>query len=173
MKKGLVIVLLTLFSYSFAFWWRGNCSVADAESNCRCKAQDFDRANPIDQGIYESCMAEVNVKKNEEENKKVEAEHKQAVLEEKIRKLEEKAKATEEKVETVVEKTVEKKMTQEEAEAFAGLKEKATIIESLVPIIKSKDSETQQKISLILDSFKASKDEYTKSVGIYLSYLLK
>ena len=107
-------------------------------------------------------MAEVNVKKNEEENKKVEAEHKQAVLEEKIRKLEEKA--TEEKVETVVEKTVEKKMTQEEAEAFAGLKEKETIIDSLVPIIKSKDEATQQKISLILKTFKASKDDYTRSV---------
>ena len=173
MKKGLVIVLLTLFSYSFAFWWRGNCSVADAESNCRCKAQDFDRANPIDQGIYESCMAEVNVKKNEEENKKVEAEHKQAVLEEKIRKLEEKAKATEEKVETVAEKTVEKKMTQEEAEAFAGLKEKATIIESLVPIIKSKDETTQNRIKAILEGFKVSSDMYTKNIGFYLGYLMR
>lgn len=118
-------------------------------------------------------MAEVNVKKNEEENKKVEAEHKQAVLEEKIRKLEEKAKATEEKVETVVEKTVEKKMTQEEAEAFAGLKEKAKTIESLVPIIKARDETTQNRIKAILEGFKVSSDMYTKNIGFYLGYLMR
>lgn len=54
-----------------------------------------------------------------------------------------------------------------------GLWGKSKAIESLVPIIKSKDSETQQKISLILETFKASKDDYTRSVWIYLSYLLK
>lgn len=180
MKKGVFLLFLTLISWlSISWhvsssWYRSTCyNIGDEESYCSCKAQDFKPENPIDQGIYQSCMAEVNVKKNEEENKKAEAEHKQAVLEEKIRKLEEKAKTTEEKVEAVVEKTVEKKMTQEEAEAFAGLKEKATTIESLVPIIKSKDFETQQKVNLILETFKASKDDYTRSVWIYLSYLLK
>lgn len=54
----------------------------------------------------------------------------------------------------------------------SALGAKASIIESLVPVIKSKDSETQQKVSLILETFKASSDEYTRSVGFYLSYLL-
>lgn len=57
--------------------------------------------------------------------------------------------------------------------AKSALGSKASIIEGLVPVIKSKDSETQQKVSLILETFKASKDEYTRNVGIYLSYLLE
>lgn len=57
--------------------------------------------------------------------------------------------------------------------AKSSLGSKASILESLVPIIKSKDSETQKKVSLILETFKASKDEYTRNVGIYLDYLLK
>lgn len=69
---------------------------------------------------------------------------------------------------------LENKETKKEAElAKSALGAKASIIESLVPVIKSKDSETQQKVSLILESFKASSDEYTRNVGIYLSYLLE
>nr|DAN33819.1 MAG TPA: hypothetical protein [Caudoviricetes sp.]DAN63484.1 MAG TPA: hypothetical protein [Caudoviricetes sp.] len=57
--------------------------------------------------------------------------------------------------------------------AKLALGTKASIIESLVPIIKSKDEATQKKVSLILESFRASKDEYTRNVGLYLSYLLE
>lgn len=57
--------------------------------------------------------------------------------------------------------------------AKSALGSKASILESLVPIIKSKDPETQKKVSLILETFKASKDEYTRNVGVYLSHLLE
>lgn len=169
MKKSLVALFFALLLSSSVFWYRGSCTPADEESDCACKARDNDLTKPIDQGIYQSCMAEVNVKKNEEANKKAETEHKQAALEEKIRKLEEKTNATEEKVATVL----EKKMTQEEATAYASLKEKVVIIESLVGAIKEKDAETQAKVRAVLEVFKLSKDEYTKNIGLYLSYLLR
>ena len=97
------------------------------------------------------------------EEKQKELEAKQAELEKKQKELEMKAEAME----------VKAKFTPEAELAKSALGSKASIIESLVPIIKSKDSETQKKVSLILETFKASKDEYTKNVGIYLSYLLE
>jgi hypothetical protein len=64
-------------------------------------------------------------------------------------------------------------MDSTENHAYLELGEKAVVVESLSKVIKEKDAETQKKIKAILESFKASKDEYTKNIGIYLSYLLK
>lgn len=66
-----------------------------------------------------------------------------------------------------------KTMDATETQARIALGEKAMVVESLAKVIKEKDAETQKKIKAILESFKASKDEYTRSIGIYLSYLLK
>lgn len=96
-----------------------------------------------------------------EKNKELEA--KQAELEKKQKELEMKAEAIEAKA----------RFTPEAEFAKSALGAKASIIEGLVPVIKSKDSETQQKVSLILETFKASSDEYTRNIGIYLSYLLE
>ena len=60
-----------------------------------------------------------------------------------------------------------------ETQAHNALGEKVAVVESLAKVIKEKDAETQARVKAILESFKASKDEYTRSVGIYLSYLLK
>ena len=61
----------------------------------------------------------------------------------------------------------------EVAEAKKHLWNKVAIIESIAKEVKLRDAETQMKIRSILDSFRSSDDEYTKSVGIYLDYLLK
>lgn len=61
----------------------------------------------------------------------------------------------------------------EVAEAKKHLWNKVAIIESIAREIKLRDTETQMKIKSILDSFRSSNDTYTKSVGIYLDYLLK
>ena len=61
----------------------------------------------------------------------------------------------------------------EVAEAKKHLWNKITIIESIANEVKLRDDETQMKIKLILDSFRSSDDNYTKSVGVYLEYLLK
>ena len=105
-------------------------------------------------------------------------EKKQAALEKRQKELEEKAQAEEKKKEeknsTQEEaKPIEKKMDSTENHAYLELGEKAVVVESLAKVIKEKDTETQKKIKAILESFKASKDEYTRSIGIYLSYLLK
>lgn len=97
------------------------------------------------------------------EAKQKELEAKQAELEKKQKELEAKAEAME----------VKAKFTPEAELAKSALGNKASILESLVPIIKSKDEAAQKKVSLILETFKASKDEYTRNVGIYLDYLLK
>ncbi len=110
--------------------------------------------------------------------KQAELEKKQAALEKRQKELEEKAQAEEKKKE-------EKKSTQEEAKpigkkmdstenhAYLALGEKAVVVESLAKVIKEKDAETQSRVKAVLESFKASKDEYTKNIGLYLSYLLK
>ena len=67
----------------------------------------------------------------------------------------------------------EKKMDAIENNSYISLWEKAKIIESLVPIIKARDEATQNRIKAILEGFMASSDEYTRNVGVYLSYLLK
>lgn len=97
-------------------------------------------------------------------------EEKQKELEAKQANLEKKQKELEKKAETI---EVKAKSSPEAELAKSSLGSKASILESLVPIIKSKDPETQKKVSLILENFKASKDEYTRNVGIYLSYLLE
>ena len=110
--------------------------------------------------------------------KQAELEKQQAELEKRQKELEEKAQAEEKKKEekksTQEEaKPIEKKMDWTENHAYLELGEKAVVVESLAKVIKEKDTETQKKIKAILESFKASKDEYTKNIGIYLSYLLK
>lgn len=110
--------------------------------------------------------------------KQAELEKKQAELEKRQKELEDKAQAEEKKKEekksTQEEaKPIEKKMDSTENHAYLELGEKAVVVESLSKVIKEKDAETQKKIKAILESFKASKDEYTKNIGIYLSYLLK
>ena len=171
MKKGLIIFLLAIMSWFSAFGYRGSCSPADLESGCACKARDFDVSKPINQTIYQSCMSEESAKLSEREGEKQKLlEEKQKELEAKQAELEKKQKELEMKAEAM---EVKAKFTPEVELAKSALGSKASIIESLVPVIKSKDSETQQKVSLILKTFKASKDEYTRNVGVYLSHLLE
>ena len=61
----------------------------------------------------------------------------------------------------------------EVAEAKKHLWNKVAMIESIAKEIKLRDAETQMKIKSILDNFRSSDDEYTKSVWVYLSYLLR
>lgn len=110
--------------------------------------------------------------------KQAELEKKQAELEKRQKELEDKAQAEEKKKEekksTQEEaKPIEKKMDSTENHAYLELGEKAVVVESLSKVIKEKDTETQARVKAVLESFKASKDEYTKNIGLYLSYLLK
>lgn len=109
--------------------------------------------------------------------KQAELEKKQAELEKRQKELEEKAQAEEKKKEeksTQEEaKTIEKKMDSVENQAYLELGEKAVVVESLAKVIKEKDTETQARVKAVLEAFKSSKDEYTKNIGLYLSYLLK
>lgn len=110
--------------------------------------------------------------------KQAELEKKQVELEKRQKELEEKAQAEEKKKEekksTQEEaKPLEKKMDSVENQAYLELGEKAVVVESLSKVIKEKDTETQARVKAVLESFKASKDEYTKNIGLYLSYLLK
>jgi len=121
---------------------------------------------------YEEQVKEKTEIEIQNENQKNELERKQAELESQAKESKESKEIQEVKLETKAE-TKNSKLPSEIELVKTTLGSKAFIIESLIPIIKSKDSDTQKKISQILDSFKASKDEYTRSVGIYLSYLLK
>ena len=103
------------------------------------------------------------------EEKQAELEKKQAELEAKQKALEEQAI---EQVGAKIEK-IEKKMDIVEAQAFASLGNKASIAEAIAEVVKRRDEATQQKIHLILESFKLSKDEYTRNIGFYLGYLLR
>lgn len=110
--------------------------------------------------------------------KQAELEKKQAELEKRQKELEEKAQAEEKKKEekksTQEEaKPIEKKMDPVENQAYLELREKAMVVESLAKVIKEKDTETQARVKAVLEVFKSSKDEYTKNIGLYLSYLLK
>ena len=108
--------------------------------------------------------------------KQAELEKKQAELEKRQKELEEKAeeKKKEEKKNTQEEaKPIEKKMDPVENQAYLELREKAVVVESLSKVIKEKDTETQARVKAVLEVFKSSKDEYTKNIGLYLSYLLK
>jgi hypothetical protein len=55
-------------------------------------------------------------------------------------------------------------MDSTENHAYLELGEKAVVVESLAKAIKEKDTETQARIKAVLESFKASKDEYARSV---------
>lgn len=114
----------------------------------------------------------VKEKNKELEAQKNELEKKQAGLEPKPKESKESKEIQESKMVKKVE-TKNYQLPSEIELVKTTLGSKASVIESLVPIIKSKDSETQQKVNLILETFKASKDDYTRSVWIYLSYLLK
>ena len=72
-----------------------------------------------------------------------------------------------------VDKPSEKKMDSLENQAYLELGEKAVVVESLSKVIKEKNTETQARVKAVLEVFKSSKDEYTKNIGLYLSYLLK
>ena len=109
--------------------------------------------------------------------KQAELEKKQAELEKRQKELEEKTQAEEKKKEeekrTEKDKPSEKKMDSFENQAYLELGEKAVVVESLSKVIKEKDTETQARVKAVLEVFKSSKDEYTKNIGLYLSYLLK
>ena len=108
--------------------------------------------------------------------KQAELEKKQAALEKRQKELEEKAQVEEKKKEekrTEKDKPSEKKMDSFENQAYLELGEKAVVVESLSKVIKEKDTETQARVKAVLEVFKSSKDEYTKNIGLYLSYLLK
>ena len=66
-----------------------------------------------------------------------------------------------------------KTMDATETQSRIALGEKAVVVESLAKVIKEKDAETQSRVKAVLEVFKSSKDEYTKNIGLYLSYLLK
>ena len=109
--------------------------------------------------------------------KQAELEKKQAELEKRQKELEEKTQAEEKKKEeekrTEKDKPSGKKMDSFENQAYLELGEKAVVVESLSKVIKEKDTETQARVKAVLEVFKSSKDEYTKNIGLYLSYLLK
>lgn len=110
--------------------------------------------------------------------KQAELEKKQAELEKRQKELEEKAQAEEKKKEEEkrterVDKPSEKKMDSLENQAYLELGEKAVVVENLSKAIKEKDVGTQARVKAVLEVFKSSKDEYTKNIGLYLSYLLK
>ena len=174
MKKILFLgFALSFLSTSGVFAFHSACIAWDDKSACDCRARWWVAWSPRDENIYKSCLQQVE--KNHEtkdspeykqkllEEKQKELEAKQAELEKKQKELEKKAEAIE----------VKAKFTPEAELAKSALGSKTSILESLVPIIKSKDSETQKKVSLILEAFKASKDEYTRNVGVYLGYLLE
>ena len=173
MKKILFLCFaLSFLSTSGVFAFHSACIAWDDKSACDCRARWWVAWSPRDENIYKSCLQQVE--KNHET--KDSPEYKQKLLEEKQKELEAKQAELEKRqkeLEAKAEAKVEKSFSSSAELAKSALGTKASIIESLVPIIKSKDSETQQKVSLILETFKASKDEYTKNVGIYLSYLLK
>lgn len=180
MKKLALLVLLCIPNASYALF-PNPMYLLDQWPEVYCKHEMFNKGNP-----YEDCVSEAKARIQEakelEEKKKQEEyvnspEYKQKLLEEKQKELEakqaeleKKQKELEMKAEAIEAKA---RFTPEVESAKSALGAKASIIESLVPVIKSKDSETQQKVSLILETFKASKDEYTRNVGFYLSYLLE
>ena len=57
-------------------------------------------------------------------------------------------------------------------DAKKALWNKASIFESLVPLFKAKDQATQDRVKALLDTFKSSKDSYTRNIGIYFWYLV-
>lgn len=57
-------------------------------------------------------------------------------------------------------------------DAKKALWNKASIFESLVPLFKAKDQATQDRVKALLDTFKLSKDSYTRNIGIYFWYLV-
>lgn len=71
------------------------------------------------------------------------------------------------------EQVTQKTISATETQARNALGEKAVVVEGLAKVIKEKDGETQARVKAVLEVFKASKDEYTRSIGIYLSYLLR
>ena len=115
--------------------------------------------------------------KVKEKNKELEAQKNE--LEKKQAGLESKPKESKESKEIQESKMVKKAETKNyqlpsEIELVkTTLGSKASVIESLVPIIKARDEATQNRVKAILEGFMASKDEYTRNVGVYLNYLLK
>ena len=71
------------------------------------------------------------------------------------------------------EQVTQKTISATETQARNALGQKAVVVEGLAKVIKEKDGETQARVKAVLEVFKASKDEYTRSIGIYLSYLLR
>ena len=107
------------------------------------------------------------------ENQKNELERKQAELESQAKESKPESKEIQEsKIEIKVE-TKNSQLSSEVEPVKTALGSKASVIESLVPIIKARDEATQNRIKAILEGFMASKDEYTRNVGVYLNYLLK
>ena len=180
MKKLALLVLLAIPSASYALI-PNPMYLLDQWPEVYCKHEMFNKGKS-----YEDCVSEAKARIQEAkelaEKKKQEEylkspEYKQKLLEEKQKDLEAKQAELEKKQKELEKKAeaieVKAKLSPEAELAKSALGAKASILESLVPIIKSKDSETQQKVSLILETFKASKDEYTRNVGFYLSYLLE
>ena len=114
----------------------------------------------------------VKEKNKELEAQKNEIDKKQAELESKSKESKESKEIQEAKLETKAE-TKNSKLPSEIELVKTTLGSKASIIESLLPIIKARDETTQNRIKAILEGFMASKDEYTRNVGVYLNYLLK
>ena len=115
---------------------------------------------------------EVKEKNKELEAQKNELEKKQAGLESKPKE----SRGSKEIQEPKMVKKVETKNYQLPSEielVKRSLGSKASVIESLVPIIKSKDEATQNKIKALLEDFKVSSDMYTKNIGFYLGYLMR
>lgn len=170
MRKTILLFLgLFLATPSYAANIHTACVAVDEISSCDCKARNGISNSPRDEKKYAICLAEIKKIEDFSEDKQ-KLEEKQKLLEAKQAELEKKQKELEMKAEAM---EVKAKFTPEAELAKSALGNKASILESLVPIIKSKDEAAQKKVSLILETFKASKDEYTRNVGIYLDYLLK
>lgn len=62
---------------------------------------------------------------------------------------------------------------QEVTQAKKALWNKASIFESLIPLFKAKDKETQDAVRALLVIFKSSRDPYTRNIWIYFEYLIE
>ena len=91
-------------------------------------------------------------------------------IQETAKKAEEQAKK--EAAEAEVKKTQDEKDA-EIQKAKEYLWNKAAIFEWLVPLFKEKDMFVQARVKTLLETFKLSKDPYTKNIGIYFGYLVE
>jgi len=77
------------------------------------------------------------------------------------------------KEETKVETKNGKTMSEDVERAKKELWDKAAIFDSLVPLFNQKEETIQKRVKTLLNTFKSSKDSYTRNIGIYFWYLVE